>query len=129
MVSLGNEFRPSKTVESKTMARAPQTDIENMSAKELTELQAAVTAAIAEKKISEKADLKARLSALASDSGFSLEELLGLRKGKNGAKSASVAKYRNPDAPDQTWTGRGRKPNWLVEKLKKRGVTMEEFAI
>lgn len=111
------------------MARAPQTDIENMSVKELTELQTAVTAAIAEKKISEKAELKAKLTSLANDSGFSLEELLGLRKGKNGAKSASVAKYRNPDAPEQTWTGRGRKPNWLVEKLKKRGVTMEEFAI
>lgn len=111
------------------MARAPQTDYENMSAKELSELHAAITAAIAEKKISEKAELKAKLTSLANDSGFNLEELLGLRKGKNGLKAANVAKYRNPDAPEQTWTGRSRKPNWLVDELRKRGVTMDEFAI
>jgi DNA-binding protein H-NS len=54
---------------------------------------------------------------------------LARRATESGAKSVSVAKFRNPDAPEQTWTGRGRKPNWLVEKLKKRGVTMDDFAI
>lgn len=40
--------------------------------------------------------------------GMSPAEILqysGRRKGK--------AKYRNPANPEQTWTGRGKKPNWL----------------
>ena len=35
------------------------------------------------------------------------------------AKSgASDAKYRNPDDPSQTWSGRGRRPRWLTEALE-----------
>lgn len=34
-------------------------------------------------------------------------------------------KYRSGE---QTWTGRGRKPNWLVEKLA-TGAKLEDFAV
>lgn len=30
-------------------------------------------------------------------------------------RKAGVAKYRNPANPEQTWTGRGKKPAWLTE--------------
>jgi len=30
-------------------------------------------------------------------------------------RKAGVAKYRNPANPDQTWTGRGKKPAWLTD--------------
>ena len=42
--------------------------------------------------------------------GMAPEEILhyaGRRKGK--------AKYRNPNNPEQTWTGRGKKPKWLKD--------------
>ena len=32
-------------------------------------------------------------------------------------RKAGVAKYRNPANPDQTWTGRGKKPNWLTDPV------------
>ena len=108
------------------MARAPQTDIESMSVKDVLELQAEVTAAIVTRKATEKADVKAKMASLASESGFSLYELLGLKKGK---KLPGAAKYRNPDNAEESWTGRGRKPNWLVERMKKRGASMEDFLI
>lgn len=111
------------------MARTPQTDIDTMTVRELSEFHSEITRVMAEKKISEKAELKAKLAALANESGFSLEDILGLRKGKGAGKSLGIAKYRNPENSEETWTGRGRKPNWLVDKLKKRGVTMDEFAI
>ena len=38
-------------------------------------------------------------------------------------------KYRNPEKPEETWAGRGRKPFWLAAQLKKRGVTIKDFAI
>jgi DNA-binding protein H-NS len=34
----------------------------------------------------------------------------------------------NPDNPGETWSGRGRKPKWLVAKLDK-GKKITDFAI
>ena len=38
------------------------------------------------------------------------------------------AKYKNPNDPSKTWTGRGRKPKW-VEELLEKGKTLESLAI
>ena len=32
-------------------------------------------------------------------------------------RKAGVAKYRNPANPNQTWTGQGKKPNWLTDPV------------
>ncbi len=37
-------------------------------------------------------------------------------------------KYRNPDHPDETWAGRGRKPKWVEDKLT-QGQTLEDLLI
>ena len=37
-------------------------------------------------------------------------------------------KYRNPDNAAETWSGRGRKPRWLEERLSK-GAPLEGFLI
>lgn len=110
------------------MARRVSDDFDNWSVKELLELQDEIKAAIVVRQQNEKAELKAKMAQLASDAGLSLDEVLGLKKGR-GSKSASIAKYRNPDDPTDTWTGRGRKPNWLVDRLKKRGASLEDFLI
>jgi DNA-binding protein H-NS len=85
--------------------------LEKMSLKELVSLDAKIKAAIGEKRVSERHDLKAKMEELARASGFSVGELFG-HKGKGGK---GAPKYRNPKDPSQTWTGRGRKPNWLIE--------------
>jgi DNA-binding protein H-NS len=48
--------------------------------------------------------------------------------GARGRGRPSAAKYVNPDNKSETWTGRGRKPNWLVAKLSK-GAKLADFAI
>ena len=92
-----------------------------MPLKELASLDAKIKAAIAEKRVSERHDLKAKMEELARASGFSVGELFG-HKGK-GSKVAP--KYRNPKDPSQTWTGRGRRPLWIA----KAGGDMERFLI
>ena len=67
---------------------------------------------------------KDQLRAYAEKAGFRLEELFG----KRGSKGSGVAKYRNPKDASQTWTGRGRKPNWLIDAVKK-GAKIESFEI
>jgi DNA-binding protein H-NS len=84
--------------------------LEKMSLKDLTSLHAKVQAAIDEKRISERSEMRSKMEEMARASGFSVAELFG-RKGKNGSKG--IAKYRNPKDHTQTWTGRGRRPLWM----------------
>jgi DNA-binding protein H-NS len=92
---------------------------------ELLKLQDHVEAAIARKRLEEAATTKEQLRAMAEKAGFDLNELFGKRRGKRGL---SAVKYRNTKDTSQTWTGRGRKPNWLVEALKK-GAKIDSFEI
>jgi DNA-binding protein H-NS len=98
-------------------------NVDRMSLKQLHELEAQLQIAISAARERERAEVKQEMAALAEKRGFSLRELVGRGKGK-----ASVPKYANPDDPSQTWTGRGRKPNWLVAKLK-RGAKLDQFVI
>ena len=99
--------------------------LDKMSYAELLKLQERIEAAIAEKRVEDAATTKEQLRAMAEKAGFSLNDLFGKRGPKKG--SAGV-KYRNPKDTSQTWTGRGRKPNWLVDALKK-GAKIDAFAV
>jgi DNA-binding protein H-NS len=106
---------------------AATADLDRMSVKELRELLQRVDALIVDKQKSETLALREKMAALAAESGLSLEDIMGSSRG--GKKGSVAAKYRNPADPSQTWTGRGRTPIWLNEKLAKRGVKKEDFAI
>ncbi len=85
--------------------------LQKLSLKELTTLQTRINQAIAEKRIEERSEVRAKMEEIARASGFSVADLFG-GKGKRGKVAP---KYRNPKDPSQTWTGRGRRPNWMVE--------------
>ena len=99
-------------------------NLEKMSLKQLLDLESQVKSAIASTRERDRAEVKKAIAELAEKRGFSLQELMGGR----GKGKVSIAKYANPEDASQTWTGRGRKPNWLVAKLK-RGASMSDFAI
>lgn len=40
----------------------------------------------------------------------------------------STPKYRDPEKPENTWAGRGKKPGWLLEKLE-AGASLEDFLL
>ena len=66
------------------------------------------------------------MEALARELGYSLAELVD---SDAKPKRAPVApKYRHPENPTLTWSGRGRKPKWFVEALE-AGKTTEHMAI
>lgn len=106
-------------------------NVDKMSLKELVDLETKVQRAIANARDRERSVLKEKMAELAKNHGFSVNELFGGGRGARGAakgKSLGVAKYANPENKSDTWTGRGRKPNWLVERMKK-GAKLAEFAI
>lgn len=92
-------------------------DLKAMSSAELKQLQKDVQSAIT---VREQEDLKAAYQAAetaVAEYGLTLEEVwskIGLLP-----KPKSLPKYRDPEDPSQTWTGRGRKPQWIVEALAK----------
>ena len=72
---------------------------------------------------SESAEIRERQAALkaaeaaAARYGFALEEITGGNQRGGGKKQKAAAKYRNPNNPEETWSGRGRKPHWVHAAL------------
>jgi len=101
--------------------------IKKLSYRELTALQSQITQAVAKRKEEERASIKAQIAQLAASSGFDIHELMG-GKVKKQTNGKVAPKFANPKDPTQTWSGRGRKPLWMVAELKK-GKKQESFAI
>jgi DNA-binding protein H-NS len=103
-------------------------ELEGMPIKDLRALKEKIDNAIVERQKTERAELLAKMVALADESGLTIDDVLGTRRGK-GSRGQVAVKYRNPDDPSETWTGRGRKPRWLTAKLSRRGASIEDFAV
>lgn len=102
-------------------------DLKAMSRVELLKLRSDVDTAIA---VAEKREKKEALKAAekaAAEFGFSLSEISGGAKG-GGKKPKAAPKYKNPDNPEDTWSGRGRKPKWVHEAIAK-GVDISDLEI
>jgi len=95
-------------------------DLKSMTRKELEKLKANVEKALVRVAAKEKKAALAAAEKAAAAHGFSLADITDeapakktTRKAKPGPKKASAPKYRNPDDKDQTWTGKGRQPEWF----------------
>lgn len=93
-----------------------ETNYNDLSLKELKDIQVQVARAIATFEDRKRKEAAAELDERARAMGFSLAELATLTTSR-GRKSASAAKYANPADPSQTWTGKGRKPGWFISAL------------
>jgi DNA-binding protein H-NS len=90
-----------------------------LSTEELWVLHDKVTATLKAKIIAEKNVLEDRLSQL--DGRFRVQQTSKTPK-------RVFPKFRNPEQPSETWTGRGKKPRWLTEQLKS-GKQLDDFRI
>ena len=102
--------------------------LDNMSYAELKAIAPMIPAKIAEREKAEKDAVKSELAALAKSKGFDMADLFGDAPKAAKAKKTVAPKYRNPADATQTWTGRGRKPKWVVEGLA-TGDTLDDFLI
>ena len=108
---------------------ADSDDLDDMTSKELIELRNRIDLRIAERQEADRADLLAAMRRRADEVGVSLDDLFGGSGHRNGPRGVVAAKYRNPDNPTETWSGRGRMPNWLATKIAVGGAAKEDFAI
>jgi DNA-binding protein H-NS len=97
-------------------------DLESMSVDELWDLHLDVTAVLTRTISAKKRKLEQRL------------QQLQLRVASNGVQRERrpyprvFPKYRNPDNPSETWTGRGKQPRWLTGQLR-TGRHLDDFRI
>ena len=101
-------------------------DLEALSLPELKKMQKDIARAISSYEDRQKAEARAKVEALARDLGYSLAELVGTET--KSSRSSAAPKYRHPENPALTWSGRGRKPRWFVEALA-AGKTASDLAI
>src|SRR5512132_803057 len=111
-------------------------DLEGMNEGDLRELIKNAQAAL-DRQVAQRAKpTRKEIRRLAAEVGF---EVTFAKAGKavggkaGAAKTVSprgkvVQKYRNPDNPAETWSGRGRPPKWVQAALN-RGQTLSDLAI
>lgn len=99
-------------------------DLNSMSLDALKKLRKDVDSAIKNYEERKKKAALAELEAKAAELGFTLNDLTG------GGRSRKVnpPKYRHPENPELTWSGRGRQPEWYKE-LTGAGTAPEDLLI
>ena len=105
---------------------AAKIDLAKMSLDELKDLRKSVEKEIKNFKNRARDAALKDFQAVAKKHGLSVEEIIG-KKGKS-RKPAAPAKYKNPEDPSQTWSGRGRQPGWYKAAMAK-GKTAKSLEI
>ncbi len=100
-------------------------DLESLNVDELRAITESAQQLIAKKQHQSLYDAYMQFEKIAQESGSTISEILAA--GEKLEKKRNI-KYRNTENNDDTWTGRGRKPTWLVEALA-AGNNLEDFAI
>ncbi|RDW12218.1 H-NS histone family protein [Paracoccus thiocyanatus] len=99
-------------------------ELDAMSLRELRDLRNKLDRAISTFEDRRKREALAAAESAAREFGFNLADLTTAKP----ARGKVAPKYANPAAPEQTWTGRGRKPRWIQEALD-TGKKLEDLEI
>ncbi len=103
------------------------TEYMNLSETELQVVIQNAEKALKEKQTRKRKEVIAQIKDLADSIGVVVEiREESVTSSRKGSKVA--AKYRNPDNPSQTWTGRGVAPKWM-QALINSGRDKSEFLI
>jgi DNA-binding protein H-NS len=111
-----------------------KSDLEEMSLDELWQLHEQISSLLSVRIIAEKRELEQRLIQLnrGRNPGEGVVVKLSTSS-KNQPRERRkyprvLPKYQNPSVPSETWSGRGKRPRWLVSALKAGG-RMEDYII
>jgi len=108
-------------------------DLNTLSLTELRKLATRVEAEIGRRNDAARRNFMKKMKKMAADEGLSLTEVIGeisqaeksasttgrKRKEKSATKKAGAKtlKYHHPEKPGVGWSGRGRRPQWVLDWL------------
>ena len=107
-------------------------DLETMSVDDLWSLHEKISGILSARITSEKHELEKRLAVL--NRGRDVIEGGDASQSYNASGKARrkyprvFPKYRNPQTPSETWSGRGKQPRWLTAQLRS-GKQIDDFRI
>ncbi len=99
------------------------TDLENMSHDALWDLHQKILEVLSRRLEDETRKLQKQLDELGRKSGKTPAEML-----KRRPQPKAKPKFRNPDNPSETWSGRGKMPRWLA-RFVEAGRSRDEFKV
>ena len=99
--------------------------LKSMSMDELWTLHEEITTTLATKIAAEREQLEDRLRQL--NGHFNIERKSEVRSARRPYPTV-LPKFRNPLQPSETWSGRGKRPRWLVAQLRS-GKQIDDFRI
>jgi len=105
------------------MART-RNSFETMSFAELSRIEVRIARLKIEKQNAERSELRERILAMVKEHGFQMNDLFG-----KGRKGSVAVKYRDPQNPGNTWTGRGRMPRWMAAATKGGKAKKEDYLV
>ena len=104
-------------------------DLKSMTRRELEKLGGDVEKALDRLRKKDLKKVRAEMEKLAAAHGVSVEDVMGgAAKPKKAPKAKSAPKYANPSDTSQTWTGKGRQPEWFKSAIA-AGTSPDSMAI
>ena len=105
-------------------------DLSTFNIDQLTDLVGKAQSEMASRERQRRKDLRSELERRVVAEGYKMGDIFP-ELGKGGANSTGrrkmPAKFRNPQNPDETWTGIGRSPKWVQAIMSERGIDMAAF--
>lgn len=92
------------------------TNLDSLSVAELQSIVAEAEAALAAQLRNQRRSVIAKMRELAASVGIDFE-IIETSSSKARRSSPAAPKYRNPANPEQTWSGRGKRPKWIREAI------------
>jgi len=93
-------------------------DIKNLNHNQLNDLINKAQVRQTELRKEKVVKLREKVHALIKAEGYTFEDVFGTPRGKRRGTGSVAPKYRNPADPEQTWSGRGKRPRWFNDALK-----------
>ena len=105
-------------------------DLSGLNIDQLTDLVGKAQSEMASRERKRRKDLRSELERRIASEGYKMGDIFP-ELAKGGASGAGrrkmPAKFRNPQNPDETWTGIGRSPKWVQAIMSERGIDMAAF--
>ena len=105
-------------------------DLSGLNIDQLTELVGKTQTEMASRGKQRRKDLRTELERRVAADGYKLSDIfpeLGNGAASGRQRRKMPVKFRNPQNPDEAWTGIGRTPRWVQAILGERGIEMAAF--
>ena len=105
-------------------------DISGLNIAQLNDLVGKAQGEMASRERQRRKDLRSEIERRLAADGYKLGDIfpeLGSGAASGSQRQKRPAKFRNPQSPDNTWSGIGRPPRWVQAILDERGIDIAAF--